>query len=470
VVPTYNDFLDYRADPDGTICSLNPVTISIPTKDRPTQLASLIISLLNQTNPNWSLSIVDDSETRIEKFPYVRNLLNHLSMAGHQWNVIYGSKEGPPQSHNKVMNTAKSEWVLVMGDDNLLNPNYLENIIAESVIANLDVAGGVYLHPEFAISMDRVGYEDGVHLLDHRTKESNPLQWALNHDMITKLTKNPLYSGFLYRRDVLRAVGGFPTYLSPVAHREETITGLSISKCGYRLGIVPTAIAWHVRTFKGGIHTNSNPKEYWKLDEQKYQKFLDGVVKVKPDFDDIWERMKGVDGWLSREEAQVLYAKTALGDANQIVVEIGTHRGRSTALLALANPDSKIITVDPYTEQLSLNSPYSNRHTERIDCGEVSRKEFVKNMNQLGIKNYEQIISTSQEASGLLKFQIDTLYIDGMHDIKNVTQDYDLWAPKVKAGGCIILHDVNDSCPDVKAFAHANSFEVAFGIGWKYKG
>ena len=467
--PSYNDFLNHRADPHGTICSANPVTISIPTKDRPVQLASLIISLLNQTNPNWSLTVVDDSENRIENFPYVRNLLNHLTEIGHPWNVIYGSKEGPSQSHNKVMRIAKTEWVLVMGDDNLLNPNYIENIIAEAVITNLDIAGGVYLHPEFSILFDREGYEDGIHALNHKMVESNPLQWGLNHDMTTKLTRNPLYSGFLYKRSVLRAVGGFPTYLSPVGHREETITGLSISKCGYRLGIVPTAIAWHVRTFQGGIHTKDNPKEYWVEDDKKYGIFRDEILNKKPDFDDVWDKMKDVDGWLSREEAQVIYAKTALTD-NPLIVEIGTHRGRSTSLLALSNPDSKIITIDPYTEQTSFNSPYSNRHVTSIGCGALSREKFIENMDRLGIKNYEQLNITSREASDLVNSPIDVLYIDGAHDIKNVTQDYELWVPKVKAGGCIILHDVNDSCPDVKAFAHANGFEVAFGIGWKYKG
>ena len=43
--------------------------------------------------------------------------------------------------------------------------------------------------------------------------------------------------------------------------------------------------------------------------------------------------------------------------------------------------------------------------------------------------------------------EIDVLLIDGGHSIENVTEDFNLWSPFVRSGGCVLFHDLY-SFPD----------------------
>src|SRR4051794_20901955 len=58
------------------------------------------------------------------------------------------------------------------------------------------------------------------------------------------------------------------------------------------------------------------------------------VDETRPDFDSVWLRADRIDGWLTRPQGAVLFAEAAALAAGSTAVEIGSHQGRSTVVLA----------------------------------------------------------------------------------------------------------------------------------------
>jgi len=115
-------------------------------------------------------------------------------------------------------------------------------------------------------------------------------------------------------------------------------------------------------------------------------------------------------------------------------VEVGCCQGESAEIAC--NFVKHLYCVDPWGPGFQGNEPV-----------------FDKRMSV--VPNYTKIKLPSVEAA--LQFQdesIDLVYIDGMHDYDNVTQDIIAWFPKVRMDGWISGHDydsLNDHVGVIKA-------------------
>ena len=67
-------------------------------------------------------------------------------------------------------------------------------------------------------------------------------------------------------------------------------------------------------------------------------------------FADVFESVRDIDGWLTGDQARLLYDRAAALAPGAVIVEIGSHHGRSTIVLAKAAPEAQIVAVDPYEE------------------------------------------------------------------------------------------------------------------------
>jgi len=75
------------------------------------------------------------------------------------------------------------------------------------------------------------------------------------------------------------------------------------------------------------------------------------------DFAEAWQKASKVEGWLSQGQGRVLFDGARGVSAPNRIVEIGSHLGRSTILLALASsPDVRVTAIDPYIER-GVHSP-----------------------------------------------------------------------------------------------------------------
>lgn len=110
------------------------------------------------------------------------------------------------------------------------------------------------------------------------------------------------------------------------------------------------------------------------------------------------------------------------------ILEIGTFRGLSAALMAKQRKDIHIDTLDPHIgipEEPHLHS---------------SVPEVLANFHKHGV--FDQICHLPISSRDFNpKHKYDMLFIDGDHTYAGVSHDYLNFEPFVKEGGFIIFHD-----------------------------
>ena len=121
------------------------------------------------------------------------------------------------------------------------------------------------------------------------------------------------------------------------------------------------------------------------------------------------------------------------------ILEIGSWKGGSTAIMAFAyNPDGVIYCVDTWG-----GSP-GEWNVEVVQKYDVAYM-FLRNMALMRLLDRVRMIKcTSHKASTLFPDNtFDLIFIDGDHRYEGVKQDLDDFYPKLKIGGIICGHDLN---------------------------
>jgi predicted O-methyltransferase YrrM len=152
-------------------------------------------------------------------------------------------------------------------------------------------------------------------------------------------------------------------------------------------------------------------------------------------FDDAWVRADAVGGWLTRDQGRALWDAARAVPAGGRILEIGSHQGRSTIVLAAAAQDvagAEVVAVDPF-------------RAGGMFGGAATRDRFIANIDAAGLAETVRLI---QEDSTALRptwhEPIDVLFIDGKHDYWTVRDDL-RWAAHVRAGGPVLVHDAFSS-------------------------
>lgn len=143
-----------------------------------------------------------------------------------------------------------------------------------------------------------------------------------------------------------------------------------------------------------------------------------------------------IPGWLTPEEASFLFHSAAKVPVDQIIVEIGSWKGKSTTALGLGSRGgfgAKVLAIDPHKG--------SEEHQQI--WGEVDTlAEFKANMTKLDLNDIvTPLVETSQTAAEHVGNNVGLIFIDGAHDYNSVWNDIVTWAPKVVPGGIIAVHD-----------------------------
>jgi hypothetical protein len=151
-------------------------------------------------------------------------------------------------------------------------------------------------------------------------------------------------------------------------------------------------------------------------------------------FDETWDVVSAFQGWCTREQARSLWdAASRLGDKPQ-VLEIGSHQGKSTVVLARAvqGKGGTVHAVDPFVEG-------------RLFGGKKTRESFEDNLAQGGVSD---VVDLHAEYSGALRptwtEPFDLLYVDGKHDYWTVVDDLK-WGVHLPPGGELLVHDAFSS-------------------------
>lgn len=149
-----------------------------------------------------------------------------------------------------------------------------------------------------------------------------------------------------------------------------------------------------------------------------------------------------IEGLISPGEAEALaeLAKQLPLEA-QTIVEIGSYTGKSAINLATAAPEAQIYCIDLWDMRLPGESDKKRlRKKYKFSFnGSDTFKQFTKRTAQFS--NLTWIKGASSEIAKAWSRDIGLLFIDGAHDLVNVTADYAGWSPFVVNGGWIAFHD-----------------------------
>lgn len=149
-----------------------------------------------------------------------------------------------------------------------------------------------------------------------------------------------------------------------------------------------------------------------------------------PDFEEAWARGDRISGWMTRAQGRALWDAARSVPSGAQILEIGSHQGRSTVVLASAarSVGAAVIAVDPFIAGGMFG-------------GAATRDRFLSNIDAAGVNDVVRLIPAKSTAlrPGWSE-PLAMLYIDGKHDYWTVRDDL-RWVGHLPTGAPVLVHD-----------------------------
>ncbi len=151
------------------------------------------------------------------------------------------------------------------------------------------------------------------------------------------------------------------------------------------------------------------------------------------EFEEVAAVSSSIPGWLTHDQARVLFETAASVPPRGCVVEIGSHHGRSTVVLGAGVPDgARVVAVDPFPTDWRYGGP-------------GTEQALRANLSRAGVADVVDVLrATSAEALAGWREPVAAVYVDGKHDARSLCHDL-RWARWVPAGGTVLVHDAFSS-------------------------
>jgi SAM-dependent methyltransferase len=144
-------------------------------------------------------------------------------------------------------------------------------------------------------------------------------------------------------------------------------------------------------------------------------------------FAGAYARARNVPGWLTESQAQVLYD---VARRSSRVLEVGSHHGRSTIVLAAAG--AQVVAVDPFPSDWRYG-------------GDDTEQRFRQNLERAGVADRVDLrVAPSTTVRESWTDLLDVVYVDGKHDYWSASDDL-RWADHLAPGGVLLVHDAFSS-------------------------
>lgn len=156
-------------------------------------------------------------------------------------------------------------------------------------------------------------------------------------------------------------------------------------------------------------------------------------------FEDVWAKVAGVEGWMTRGQAEALFDAARSCPDGGTIVEIGSFHGRSTIVLAsAAPPGATVIAIDPHAG--NDRGPQEIEGFETQAAGDHER--FRHNLLEAGVADrVVHLRMFSGDALAAVPESIDVLYVDGAHRFAPARADIRDFGARVRDGGAMLIHD-----------------------------
>ena len=156
-------------------------------------------------------------------------------------------------------------------------------------------------------------------------------------------------------------------------------------------------------------------------------------------FDEVFVSIEKVQGWMTRAQAQRLWAAAGRVGASGRIVEIGSYHGRSAIILASASlPGVEVFAIDPH----GGNDRGPQQLEGEFEDGQRDHETFLRNLDQAGVaRRVRHVRKPSQTATDDIPGLLEVVYIDGAHRFQPARADIVRWGEKVAPGGTLLIHD-----------------------------
>jgi predicted O-methyltransferase YrrM len=162
---------------------------------------------------------------------------------------------------------------------------------------------------------------------------------------------------------------------------------------------------------------------------------------VPATFDEAWTLASQAEGWLTEAQGRLLFGAAGQVSDGEAVVEIGSHHGKSTILLALGlRPGATMTAVDPFDDP-------------RWGGGPEAFEAFRRNLERAGVSDRVTLYRglSADAARSWTGPEVGLAWLDGAHDLRSVLEDIDGWCPRVARGGRLLVHDAFSAIGTTKA-------------------
>ncbi|GAA3382571.1 class I SAM-dependent methyltransferase [Cryptosporangium minutisporangium] len=156
---------------------------------------------------------------------------------------------------------------------------------------------------------------------------------------------------------------------------------------------------------------------------------------------------ESVKGFMPPDEGLALHAAALRHLGDGVAVEIGTYCGKSTLYLghAATVTGGTVVTVDHHrgSEEHQEGWEYHDRSLLDADGRLDTLPALRRTLAAARLEDVvTPIIGRSAEVARWWRHPIDLLFIDGGHTDEAARADLHGWAPWVRAGGALVIHDV----------------------------
>jgi predicted O-methyltransferase YrrM len=189
-----------------------------------------------------------------------------------------------------------------------------------------------------------------------------------------------------------------------------------------------------------------------------------GRSSQRRSFAEVFSAISDVQGWMTQDQAERLWAAASRRAAPARIVEIGSYQGRSAIVLASASvPGVEIIAIDPH----GGNDRGPQQLEGEFEDGQRDHEAFLANLTREGVRDrIRHVRKPSQDATGDVPGELEVVYIDGAHRYAPAKADIVRWGAKVKPGGTLLIHDSFSSI----GVTLAQLAVLVFGSQFRYVG
>ncbi|MDO9377734.1 MAG: class I SAM-dependent methyltransferase [Nocardioidaceae bacterium] len=165
--------------------------------------------------------------------------------------------------------------------------------------------------------------------------------------------------------------------------------------------------------------------------------------------DDLATLAASVRGFMPTDEGSALHA-AVLAHAHDggVVVEVGSYCGKSTIYLghAARSVGATVVTLDHHrgSEEHQVGWEYHDASLVDAESGLIDTLPLLRRtVERAGLEDVVvPVVGRSADVSRWWRTPVDLVFVDGGHTDEAARTDLHGWAPWVRVGGALVIHDV----------------------------